>query len=69
MVGQFGAFCPLFRLHGRRAGGPPADECGSTNGDNEVWNLAPDAAHYDAIVAMMMLREVGAWRGCPRLDC
>ena len=34
---QFGAFCPLFRLHGHRAGGPPADTCGPTNGDNEVW--------------------------------
>lgn len=29
---QFGAFCPLFRLHGVRKGGPPANECGSTNG-------------------------------------
>jgi hypothetical protein len=29
-----------------------------TNGDNEVWNLAKDAVHYDAIVAVMHLREV-----------
>ncbi len=54
---QFGAFSPLFRLHGHRDGGPAADECGDTNGDNEVWNLAPDALHYDAIVTMMRLRE------------
>jgi len=54
---QFGAFCPLFRLHGHRAGGPPADQCGATNGDNEVWNLAPEKDHYDAIVASMELRE------------
>jgi hypothetical protein len=54
---QFGAFCPLFRLHGHRAGGPPADQCGGTNGDNEVWNLAPDPAHYAGIVAVMRLRE------------
>ena len=55
---QFGAFCPLFRLHGHRAGGPPDDPvCGGTNGDNEVWNLAPDPAHYAAIVAVMRLRE------------
>ena len=54
---QFGAFCPLFRLHGHRAGGPPADACGPTNGDNEVWNLAPQQAHYNAIVAVMELRE------------
>ena len=54
---QFGAFCPLFRLHGHRAGGPPADQCGATNGDNEVWNLAPAKTHYDAIAAVMELRE------------
>ena len=39
---QFGAFSPIFRLHGHRAGGPPANECGPTNGDNEVWNLAKE---------------------------
>lgn len=54
---QFGALSPVFRLHGHREGGPPANECGGTNGDNEVWSLAPDAAHYDAIVAAMRLRE------------
>ena len=54
---QFGAFCPLFRLHGHRAGGPPTDQCGDTNGDNEVWNLAPEKGHYAAIVAAMELRE------------
>ncbi len=65
---QFGAFCPLFRLHGQRAGGPPSDPvCGFTNGDNEVWNLAKDQAHYDALVGMMNLREVGACGSCMRL--
>lgn len=54
---QFGAFSPLFRLHGHRDGGPAADECGPTNGDNEVWNLAKDEAHYDALVSTMRLRE------------
>jgi alpha-D-xyloside xylohydrolase len=55
---QFGAFSPLFRLHGHRAGGPPDDPtCGGTNGDNEVWNLATEPAHYDGIVAVMRLRE------------
>ena len=54
---QFGAFCPLFRLHGHRDGGPPADECGGTNGDNEVWNLAQEPAHYAGIEAVMRLRE------------
>lgn len=54
---QFGAFCPLFRLHGNREGGPPADSCGNTGGDNEVWNLAKDSAHYDGIATVMRLRE------------
>jgi hypothetical protein len=44
-------------LHGHRKGGPPSNECGSTNGDNEVWNLAKDGLHYDAIVTIMRLRE------------
>jgi len=54
---QFGAFSPLFRLHGHRAGGPPSDSCGPTNGDNEVWNLAKEATHYNGIVRVMELRE------------
>ena len=54
---QFGAFSPLFRLHGHRDGGPPSNECGPTNGDNEVWNLATEPAHYAGIVAVMHLRE------------
>ena len=64
---QFGAFCPLFRLHGARAGlcmnfemtvskknflsgGPPSNKCGWTGGDNEVWTLAKDGEHYEAMV-------------------
>lgn len=54
---QFGAFCPLFRLHGHRGGGPPSNECGGTNGDNEVWNLAEEPQHYESIVTVMRLRE------------
>ena len=54
---QFGAFCPLFRLHGHRDGGPPSNECGPTNGDNEVWNLAEEPAHYAGITTVMKLRE------------
>lgn len=55
---QFGAFCPLFRLHGHREGAhPPSNECGGTNGDNEVWNLAKEPSHYAAITNMMRLRE------------
>jgi alpha-D-xyloside xylohydrolase len=56
---QFGAFSPLFRLHGHRGGksAPPSNQCGPTNGDNEVWNLAKDPEHYAAIEKVMMLRE------------
>ena len=51
-----------FRLHGHRGGesakaNPPTAECANTNGDNEVWNLAQQSDHYDAIVAVMELRE------------
>ena len=57
---QFGAFCPLFRLHGHRGGAAakanPPTQCRETNGDNEVWNLARDPEHYDAIVAVMELK-------------
>ena len=28
-----------------------------TNGDNEVWNLAKDAKHYEGITKVMHLRE------------
>ena len=36
---------------------PPANECGATNGDNEVWNLAPRPEQFAAIKAAMELRE------------
>ena len=35
----------------------PANQCGPTNGDNEVWNLAQEPEHYNAITTMMHLRE------------
>ena len=54
---QFGAFCPLFRLHGHRGDGVPANQCGGTNGDNEVWNLAKEPQHYAGITKVMHLRE------------
>lgn len=55
---QFSAMCPLMRLHGHRAGGPPDNECGATNGDNELWNLAPEGSdRYNAMLRMMSLRE------------
>jgi alpha-D-xyloside xylohydrolase len=46
------------RLHGHRAGGPPADECGATNGDNEIFTLAEVGSdRFNSMVQMVMLRE------------
>lgn len=51
---QFGAFCPLFRLHGFRE---PLTPFGldQTGGPNEAWSFGAQA--YDCIAAMMFLRE------------
>lgn len=56
---QFGAFNPIFRVHGHRAGGPPTDPiCGDTNGDNEVYSVFDEASpEYAGVVAVMRLRE------------
>ena len=51
---QFGAFCPLFRLHGDRS--PELiNECGRTGSPNEVWHYGDEA--YASIVKVMKLRE------------
>eukprot|EP01047_Picozoa_sp_COSAG01_P001299 COSAG01_NODE_28_length_36622_cov_14.695751_28_plen_155_part_00 len=53
---QFGAFCPLFRLHGSRGGAkPPANQCGGTGGTNEVWHFGEEAMKI--IPGVMRLRE------------
>ena len=51
---QFGAFCPIFRLHGNREGAKDVDRC-ATKGYNEVWHFGDEA--YAAISAVMRLRE------------
>ena len=56
VLAQASAFFPIMRLHGHRLGGPPTNECGDTGGDNEIWNLAADQAHYDAMAAVLSLR-------------
>jgi alpha-D-xyloside xylohydrolase len=48
---QFGAFCPLFRLHGHRL--PNTDDF--NGGPNEVWSFGEDA--YRIIKKYMFLRE------------
>jgi alpha-D-xyloside xylohydrolase len=48
---QFGAFCPLFRLHGHRL--PNTDDF--NGGPNEVWSFGEDA--YRIIKMYMFLRE------------
>jgi alpha-D-xyloside xylohydrolase len=48
---QFGAFSPLFRLHGHRL--PHTDDFGG--GPNEVWSFGEEA--YEVIKRYMFLRE------------
>lgn len=50
---QFGAFCPLFRLHGYRDPPLPENECGFSGGHNEVWLFN----HSQQIVELIQLRE------------
>jgi len=49
---QYGAFCPLFRLHGYRL---PYGEISASGGDNEVWSFGEPA--YSIIREVMLLRE------------
>ena len=51
---QFGAFCPLFRLHGYRE---PRPEVGwaSSGGPNEIWSYGEEA--YENIKNVVMMRE------------
>merc|ERR1712166_96557 len=51
---QFGAFCPMFRLHGDRKR-ETITQCGRSGAPNEVWHYG-DAA-YKSIQAIMHLRE------------
>jgi len=49
---QYGAFCPLFRLHGFRQ---PSDRFWETGGPNEVWSFGDEA--YGVIRELLFLRE------------
>ena len=51
---QFGAFCPLFRLHGVREPGPLVGSA-QTGAPNEVWSFGDEA--YDLIREQLALRE------------
>jgi alpha-D-xyloside xylohydrolase len=51
---QYGAFCPLFRLHGDRTP-RVALGAGMTGGPNEVWSYGDEA--YGRIVSVLGLRE------------
>jgi len=51
---QYGAFCPLFRLHGFREPRVPFS-VDQTGGPNEVWSFGPEA--YACIRGMLLLRE------------
>jgi alpha-D-xyloside xylohydrolase len=49
---QYGAFCPLFRLHGFRE---PSHNWRDTGGPNEVWSFGEEA--YGIIRELLFLRE------------
>ena len=51
---QFGAFCPLFRLHGHREPTMPFG-LEQTGGPNEPWSFGREA--YEHITAVMFMRE------------
>jgi alpha-D-xyloside xylohydrolase len=51
---QYGAFCPLFRLHGVREPGPLVGSA-QTGAPNEVWSFGDEA--YDLIREQLLLRE------------
>jgi alpha-D-xyloside xylohydrolase len=57
---QFGAFCPIFRLHGDRGGPIDPDKCGVHDGHpgfgyNEVWSFGDEA--FATIAGVMALRQ------------
>jgi alpha-D-xyloside xylohydrolase len=51
---QFGAFCPLFRVHGVREPGPLVGSS-QTGAPNEVWSFGDEA--YELICRQLELRE------------
>jgi alpha-D-xyloside xylohydrolase len=51
---QFGAFCPLFRLHGYREPRPEVS-WDATGGPNEVWSYGEEA--YGIIRSVILMRE------------
>lgn len=50
---QFGAFCPIFRLHGERHPPLPDNKCGFSGGHNEVWLFK----YSSQIIDIIKLRE------------
>lgn len=54
---QFGAFCPVFRLHGFRANGEesPNPAKAGTGGPNEVWSYGEEV--YEILKHYLFLRE------------
>lgn len=54
---QFGAFCPVFRLHGCRLNGEPSNnpDKAETGGPNEVWSYGEEV--YAILKRYLFLRE------------
>ncbi|WP_424528016.1 TIM-barrel domain-containing protein [Sphaerisporangium viridialbum] len=53
---QYGAFCPLFRLHGHRDPRETRSFVGVSGGPNEVWSFGDEA--YQAMTFAMRRREL-----------
>lgn len=51
---QYGAFCPLFRLHGYREPRPELTDV-ATGGPNEIWSYGEEA--YELIKRVILMRE------------
>ena len=55
----FGAFSPVFRMHGDRENGTDGSAVGAvqgSGGDNEVWSFGPQV--YDVCARYLKLREL-----------
>jgi alpha-D-xyloside xylohydrolase len=52
---QYGAFCPVFRLHGHRMPNSAEEMSMLANGPNEVWSFGEEA--YAIIKDLLFLRE------------
>jgi alpha-D-xyloside xylohydrolase len=58
---QFGAFCPLFRVHGDRSPNEPSCACGDAGAPTEIW--AYGERNYPILAGLLRVRA------CARAAC